>query len=132
MIQRNTKQRQVILEELKNLRNHPTASMIYDIVQKKLPKISLGTIYRNLDQLAQAGYIRKLEVSGAEARYDGILSDHYHIRCTECDRIDDLFDIDLQINRANEAALEGYQLEGFKIELKGLCPACRIKTGQIE
>lgn len=127
MIQRNTRQRQVILEELKRFRSHPTAAMVYQSVQQILPKVSLGTIYRNLDQLVKAGYIKKLETTGSEARYDGILSEHHHIRCIQCGRIDDVYGVDLQVNSQSDTALEGYQLEGYKLELKGLCPECQLK-----
>ena len=64
--QRNTKQRQVILEELQKVTSHPTAAGLYDIVRLRLPKISLGTVYRNLERLASAGTIRKLELGGAQ------------------------------------------------------------------
>ena len=67
-IQRNTRQRQVILEELRCLESHPTAAALHAIVRRRLPKISLGTVYRNLELLARKGMIQKLESAGAEAR----------------------------------------------------------------
>ena len=70
-LQRNTRQRQVILEELQKLTSHPTAAVLYDIVRRRLPKISLGTVYRNLELLARMGMVQKLELAGGEARFDG-------------------------------------------------------------
>jgi Fur family ferric uptake transcriptional regulator len=61
---RLTSQRQVILEELKKVKSHPTANEVYDMVRKRLPRIGLGTVYRNLDLLAERGIIKKLEVGG--------------------------------------------------------------------
>jgi Fur family ferric uptake transcriptional regulator len=61
---RLTSQRQVILEELKKVTSHPTANEVYDMVRKRLPRIGLGTVYRNLDLLADKGIIRKLEFGG--------------------------------------------------------------------
>ena len=69
--QRNTRQREVILEELRKLRSHPTAPVLYEIVRRRLPRISLGTVYRNLELLAKSGVVRKLELSDSEARFDG-------------------------------------------------------------
>ena len=88
--QRNTRQRKVILEELKKLKCHPTATELYEAARSRIPKISLGTVYRNLELLASNGIIKKLEFSGAEARFDGNTSKHYHARCIHCGRVDDV------------------------------------------
>ena len=87
---RNTKQRQVILQELQKLTSHPTAAALYRIVVRRLPKISLGTVYRNLDLLTKTGVIQKLEFGSEEARFDGNSTPHYHIRCVKCGRVDDI------------------------------------------
>ena len=71
----------MILEELQKLRTHPTAAKLYAIVRRRMPKISLGTVYRNLELLNQMGMVRKLDFSGGEARYDGNVEDHDHLRC---------------------------------------------------
>ena len=88
--QRNTRQRQVILEELQKLTSHPTAAGLYEIVRRRLPKISLGTVYRNLELLARTGLIQKLEFGGGEARFDGNVDRHDHVRCVRCGRVDDI------------------------------------------
>ena len=64
--QRKTRQREVILNELQKLKSHPTAVELYEIVRQILPKVSLGTVYRNLELHARHGYIQKLEFSGWE------------------------------------------------------------------
>ena len=79
---RMTQQRKVILEELNNLKTHPTADDLYQVVKVKVPRISLGTVYRNLEILSSDGLIKKLEIGGAQKRFDGDLSDHHHVRCT--------------------------------------------------
>jgi Fur family ferric uptake transcriptional regulator len=68
---RTTRQRQVILEELQKLTSHPTAAEVYEIVRKRLPKVSLGTVYRNLELLAQNRTIQKLDISSTEAEILG-------------------------------------------------------------
>ena len=87
---RLTNQRQVILEELRNVKTHPTASELYDMVRQRLPRIGLGTVYRNLELLADCGIINKLETGGEQKRFDGNPGPHYHIRCTTCGRVDDI------------------------------------------
>ena len=83
---RLTPQRQVILEELAKVKTHPTANEVYDMVRKRLPRIGLGTVYRNLELMADNGMILKLEVGGSQKRFDATTNLHYHIRCT-CWRI---------------------------------------------
>ena len=68
---RMTRQRAVILEELRKTKSHPTADELYSIVRERLPRISLGTVYRNLDFLADSGEIRRLEAAGSTKRFDG-------------------------------------------------------------
>jgi Fur family ferric uptake transcriptional regulator len=126
---RNTQQRQVILEELRRLRTHPTASELYEQVRQRLPKISLGTVYRNLELLNQAGLIRKLEFSGAEARFDGEVTDHYHVRCTVCGRLQDVPEFDTDLRRRQIDSLCGFEILGHRLEFFGICPGCRDSTG---
>ena len=92
-LQRNTRQRQVILEELQKLTSHPTAPDLYGIVRKRLPKISLGTVYRNLELLTRHNVIKKLDLRGSVAHFDGNSTLHYHVRCSCCDQVDDLYEL---------------------------------------
>ena len=87
---RKTRQRQVILEELQAVTSHPTAVELYQLVRRRLPRVSLGTVYRNLDLLARMGLIEKKEHSGGEARFDANTAQHDHLRCVRCGRVDDL------------------------------------------
>jgi Fur family ferric uptake transcriptional regulator len=66
-----TRQRKVILEELRNVDTHPSADEIYEMVRKRLPHISLGTVYRNLEILSETGAIQKLELGCAQKKFDG-------------------------------------------------------------
>ena len=135
-----TKQRRVILEELRKARTHPTANELYQMVLRRLPDVSLGTVYRSLDVLSEQGLIRKLESSfGCPGRFDGDLKDHYHIRCVSCGRVDD---IDLERNPTFDGAVSrssGYEITGFRLEFVGTCPRCsrkgsksKRKTGTIK
>jgi len=122
---RNTPQRRVILEEVRKTSAHPTAAELYDRVRRRLPKISLGTVYRNLDLLAGMGKIQKLDLGGGEARFDGNLRPHYHVRCVRCGRVDDVEGLpgDTRIECPREAA--GYEVIGHRLEFLGICPRCK-------
>lgn len=127
---RMTKQRKVILEELLKLRQHPSADEIYSIVRKRLPRISLGTVYRNLEVLTEMGQIQKLELSGSMKRYDYNPRKHYHIRCVQCDRVDDAPVAPL--NRLEDELYEStvFDIIGHNLEFTGLCPTCSRKASQ--
>ncbi|MGD8366366.1 MAG: transcriptional repressor [Desulfobacterales bacterium] len=122
---RMTPQRQIILEELQAVRTHPSADEIYAMVRKRLPRISLGTVYRNLEILSALGKIQRLEAGGALRRFDGNPEAHYHIRCTCCGKMVDapceiLDNLEEKLNGA-----DGFAVFGHSLEFLGLCPQCR-------
>jgi Fur family transcriptional regulator, peroxide stress response regulator len=122
---RNTPQRTIIHEELRALTTHPTAAELFDKVRRRLPRISLGTVYRNLEVLHSDGHILKLEMAGAEARFDGNVHSHCHIRCTECGIVRDI-DMERPIDPVAEIGdPRGFKVEGFKLKFLGLCPSCQ-------
>jgi Fur family ferric uptake transcriptional regulator len=125
---RNTLQRRIILEELCAVTSHPTASELYELVRERLPKISLGTVYRNLELLTQLGVVRKLEFAGAEARFDGTVAPHHHVRCQECGQVDDIHELPADLVRVDRTMLGGYEILGHRLEFIGICPACRARA----
>ncbi len=125
---RLTKQRQIILEELCKVTTHPTADDLYQMVRKRMPKISLGTVYRNLELLSDSGIIQKLDIGGTQKRFDGNADTHYHIRCLFCGRVDDLsldpdFNLEEQANNLTE-----FEILRHSLEFQGICPACKAKS----
>jgi Fur family ferric uptake transcriptional regulator len=127
---RMTPQREVILQEIEKADSHPTADEIYGRVRKRLPRISLGTVYRNLELLSQRGMIRKVEVSGGQKRFDRKTENHYHARCLGCGRVDDLpMKPQTSMDRAIER-LTDYDIVGHQLEFVGLCLDCRKKSGR--
>ena len=129
---RMTRQRRVILEELRKVNTHPSADEIYEIVRKRLPRISLGTVYRNLEILSDSGDIQKLEPGSSLKRFDGNPSEHFHIRCVRCDRIADvpmLPDLKIDLERVNAS---DFEIIGHRLEFLGLCPQCSGKTEPAE
>lgn len=124
-LRRNTPQRRVILHELRQMTSHPTAAQLYAVVRQRLPRISLGTIYRNLEVLNEDGMIHKMEFASAETRFEGNLVLHYHVRCTECDRVDDIHTMDPGPDLDQPVELEGFLITGHRLEYFGICPDCR-------
>ena len=121
---RLTTQRQVILEELGKVKTHPTANEVYDMVRRRLPRIGLGTVYRNLELMADNGIILKVEVGGTQKRFDATVTPHYHIRCSSCGKVNDIdIAIQEQINEAAENA-SNYKILGHHIEFSGICREC--------
>jgi Fur family ferric uptake transcriptional regulator len=124
-IARMTRQRRIILEELRRLKTHPTADDLYEIVRKRLPRISLGTVYRNLDVLSRTGTILRLEMGGSQYRFDGNAMPHCHVRCIECGRVADVESALAALPLPTPEAACGYRVTGYRMEYTGTCPECR-------
>lgn len=129
---RLTTQRQIILEELGKVTSHPTANEVYDMVRKRLPRIGLGTVYRNLELMAESGIILKIEVGGTQKRFDATVEDHYHIRCSSCGKVDDIdIAVQSQINQA-ATACSNYKVLGHHIEFSGICEDCSQSQNEVQ
>ncbi len=125
---RLTTQRQIILEELGKVTSHPTANEVYDMVRKRLPRIGLGTVYRNLELMSETGIILKLEVGGTQKRFDATVDPHYHIRCLSCGKVDDIEIPVMEDINKTAADISKYQVLGHHIEFSGVCSECNDKA----
>lgn len=122
---RETRQRVMILDELRRTKTHPTADELHQVVRRRLPRVSLGTVYRNLELLSKLGLIQKLEIAGGQMRFDGDTREHCHVRCTDCGRVDD---VEGKCPEHFEQAFvdrNGYKIIGHRLELIGVCPQCQ-------
>ena len=127
MIQRHTIQCALVLEAVDSLRDHATAEEVYEAVAREHPHIGRGTVYRNLQKLAEAGEIMKVEVPGGADRYDHLTYKHYHVKCEKCGRVFDVdmpYDSELEEKVANK---HGFLLTGHTIMFTGVCPDCQKK-----
>ncbi len=122
---RMTSQREIILEELKKLKSHPTADELYLVVKKRLPRISIATVYRNLEQMSEAGIVRKLEYSGRQKRFDGRAYPHNHVHCVKCGRVADVMTRPGKDIRAVIEDACGYKIIDDHVEFTGICPECQ-------
>jgi len=122
---RNTQQRTVILEELRKCRTHPGADELYAQVRRRLPRISLGTVYRNLELLAAQGCVQRLELGPGGMRFDPMVEEHAHFRCTECGRVEDLpFAARAPRPDRRHPWVRERRIDGARIEYFGRCPRC--------
>jgi len=129
MLYRYSKQREAVMQLLKKKNYHPTVDEIYDIIKKGFPKVSLATIYRNVEQLTQMGKIWKIKIPDEPARYDGNMEKHYHIRCEKCGSINDVWlKEDLIKIEEIEPNLENFSITGVKVEFEGICNKCNSQT----
>jgi Fe2+ or Zn2+ uptake regulation protein len=124
-----THQRRVILEEIRKTRMHLTADEIHTRVRRTMPRVSMGTVYRNLEILAAQGLIHRIEHGQAQRRFDGVIEEHYHLTCTRCGRVEDApIEPSANVLDALESALgllTKHGIFGHKLEFYGLCARCR-------
>jgi Fe2+ or Zn2+ uptake regulation protein len=124
MATRYSRQREVILEVVRSTMEHPTAEWVFAQARRRLPHLSLGTVYRNLSVLVGEGAIRELRRSGDSTRFDSNTGRHYHIRCVGCGRLADLpISVDTRLEQEAARAVN-YRILGHQVEVQGLCPGC--------
>ena len=121
---RYSKQREVILEVVNHSFNHPTAEMVYDKVKEKIPNISLGTIYRNLNALADASLIKRISIPKDFDHFDHRNCDHYHFCCMKCHQLYDLPASKIEMLIHNCEKEEQVQITDCEVLLYGICKKC--------
>lgn len=122
-----SKQRELIHQTLKENVVHPTAEYVHEILKKTNPNISLTTVYRNLNQLANMGIIKRIDGLEPSVHYDHNTHEHYHFICDKCKKV---FDIDANIAPDIEKKVREstkFEIFGHEITLHGLCPECKDK-----
>lgn len=116
---RYSKQRYAVLQALQGTKTHPDASWIYTQVRKQLPQISLGTVYRNLQELCLTGLAKRVSCVGASERFDADVSQHPHFVCTRCGQV---IDVDGQNVVCNCNVGDVISCE---VVLYGICNQCK-------
>jgi Fe2+ or Zn2+ uptake regulation protein len=120
---KNTTQRIKIVEFLKSVKTHPTAEDVYGNVKKELPGISLGTVYRNLNLLADLEMIQKLEINN-EFHFDGDVQVHQHGVCDSCNKIFDIFQKNISDFALSKVKTNEFIPKGVTVIFNGLCRNC--------
>ena len=123
-MQRHSQQRQAILDNVRARCDHPSADMIYEDVRKIYPNISLGTVYRNLTQLAENGDI--LRISDCERdRFDKTLEPHVHFICDKCDKVEDVFLKTFENELSDISTRLDCTINNVTVSVHGNCSKCR-------
>jgi Fe2+ or Zn2+ uptake regulation protein len=122
--QRFTEQRAAVYRYLLSTRAHPTADDVFTMVRRRIPDISLATVYKALEALVGCGLATKLTYGDGSARYDGRTDPHPHARCLDCGAV---LDVPGRLDNAALADLgppPGFAVEGYRLELVGRCDGC--------
>lgn len=120
-----SKQRELVFQTVLENPVHPTANTVYRMVRRKNPKISLGTVYRNLNFLAEIGVLRKISMPVGSDRFDGRLDEHYHMACTRCGQV---LDVEYEAMEELDRRIldhQGFEVQNRHLLLTGLCRECR-------
>jgi Fur family peroxide stress response transcriptional regulator len=122
-----TPQRVVILEAVYKLNNHPTADNIIEYIRESHPNIATGTVYKVLETLVENGLIKKVTTDKDVMRYDGIIENHHHLYCSECDLIEDYKDEELDKllqNHFKNKNIKGFKIEDIVLQIRGTFNKC--------
>lgn len=124
---RTSAQRERILELLRSTDTHPTVDWIYAQLKNEFPKLSLGTVYRNVRILVEQGLLQRLPSGSTFDRYDGNVAPHYHVICNRCGR---MFDLHIPLDSSLEEKarqMSQFLILGHRVEFYGICTECQSK-----
>ena len=124
-----SRQRNTILEVLRSTTTHPTADWVYEQCKKKIPNISLGTVYRNLNLLVEMGEAIRVKGDFEKDRFDGTVAPHYHLVCKNCGAVIDV-GLDEHVDESISAFVKANNIpaDSYDITFSGLCHECNEKN----
>lgn len=122
-----SRQRSAVLHYLRSVTSHPTAESVYQEIREEFPKISLGTVYRNLNLLAEQGEILRLNCGDGVDHYDAELEPHDHFICRSCGQVYDLPLIPMEAADRQAEKLCAGRIEGHELYFYGICDSCLVK-----
>ena len=124
-----THQRLAIFEALASSREHPSAEQLHKAVQRRIPTLSLATVYKNLEALKEIGAVADVNPLHEQGRYEAALPGtgagrpHHHLVCISCKKVRDLLDDELDRLRVRDA--QGFEVRAVRVQAEGLCPECQ-------
>lgn len=123
-----TRQREVVLQVIREIDGHLTASEVFSAAKVRLPTISFATVYNSLRYLKEAGRIAEIQFGNGASRFDRLTSRHDHAICTLCGALVDI-EMEHPAQLAEQAAaLSNFVAESLEFTLRGKCPACVEKN----
>jgi Fur family peroxide stress response transcriptional regulator len=123
-----THQRQVVYEAVIAAHGHHTPEKIYAAVRRRIPSVSLATVYNNLRLFVERGLLREVSPHSSTLRVDGNLKPHHHLVCTRCKSVQDIEGDFIDFKRLSPHVPDGFDLTQPLVEVFGLCRRCRSKT----
>ncbi|MDR3312980.1 MAG: transcriptional repressor [Oscillospiraceae bacterium] len=131
-----SRQKELILNSLKERRDHPTADMLYFDLKAGTPDIGIATVYRNLSKLSEEGKILRLHFAGEADRFDGNTAPHSHLVCSVCKNIYDIFPMSAETEALNDIANRlsqeiGAEHLGTEFNIRGVCCSCKRASGSL-
>ena len=122
-----THQRQVIYETVLSLPGHPSPEAIYAKVRRKIPLISLATVYKNLHAFLDSGMLQEVSMHHGSLRIETNRKPHHHLVCIRCKQITDLDEVSLPSFPLLQDLPRGFQLRRIAVDVLGICEACASK-----
>ena len=123
-----THQRQILYEVMESMLGHPSPEEVYARIKKRVPAISLATVYKNIHLFVEKGVLKELSMHHGSMRVELNDEIHHHMVCTECKAVTDVDEKHLGILPALEALPGGFQVRRLSIDVIGVCAACQKRS----
>ncbi len=120
-----THQRQILYEVMETMPGHPSPEEVYTRVKKRVPAISLATVYKNIHLFVEKGVLKELSMHHGSMRVELNDDHHHHMVCSECKAVTDLDENDLGVLPSLKELPGGFQAKRFSIDIIGICAACQ-------
>lgn len=120
-----THQRQVLYEVMKTMRGHPSPEEVYARVRKKVPAISLATVYKNIHLFVESGVFREVSMHHGSVRVEMNGTPHHHMVCSKCRTITDVGERELGLVATRRRLAGGFMVERYSVDAIGICAACQ-------
>ena len=122
-----THQRQVLFEIMQGMHGHPSPEEVYARVKKKIPAISLATVYKNIHLFVESGIFREVSMHHGTLRVEMNSRPHHHMVCSMCKSISDIDEADLGLLPSHQKLPGGFLVERYAVDVIGICPECQAK-----
>ena len=124
-----THQRQVLYETMKTMHGHPSPEEVYARVKKKVPAISLATVYKNIHIFVESGVFREVSLHHGSVRVEMNGEPHHHVVCSKCRKITDIGEKELGLGATRRRLPDGFMVERYAVDVIGVCASCQ-KSGR--
>lgn len=123
-----TRQREVVLQVIRDSHSHLTANEVFAEAKTKLPSISFATVYNSLRFLKDSGHIAEINFGNGASRFDRMTHRHDHAICTTCGKLVDI-DMEHPVDlMARAASISNFKPQFLEFTLRGICADCTEKN----